>query len=383
MPHDGRGDVALATPPTAAGTFVMASYAMGTSYPQRDLLPLGNQSGQALAVRHRHDPVDVSGYGVPARRPGVLSCPIMRFLPPGAGSRRALRRLAAFTRRALLVAVCLAVLPSGVAQAASPKGSLLKTGRLAATSCPEPPIIDLGIPRTREYLTAAMKCLNKSWSAHFARAGLRFRKPTVAFYEEPAQRVCGIPWPVYAAAFYCTERATLVFPLTGDWIENRTDLYPLKTAAHEYGHHLQSLTGIRDRYEARVRSDHAHQAELGRRYELQADCLSGVFLGSVRRSLVTHRAGLEVAVRRAPRQRRRPRPPHPRHRRQPGPLVRSRLPRGLSRRLRHLDRRPVPGVLTRGPRPVKHSKKDPNRARRSRDAGHGHPALGIRRPPNS
>jgi uncharacterized protein len=208
----------------------------------------------------------------------------MRFLPPGAGSRRALRRLAAFTRRILLVAVCLAVLPSGVAQAASPGSSLLKTGRLAATSCPEPPIIDLGIPRTREYLTAAIKCLNKSWSAHFARAGLRFRKPTVAFYEAPAQRVCGIPWPAYAAAFYCTERATLVFPLTGDWIENRTDLYPLKTAAHEYGHHLQSLTGVRDRYEARVRSDHAHQAELGRRYELQADCLSGVFLGSIRRS---------------------------------------------------------------------------------------------------
>ncbi|MDP9847599.1 neutral zinc metallopeptidase [Streptosporangium lutulentum] len=210
----------------------------------------------------------------------------MRFPPSGADSRRPLRRLTVLTRWAILATACLTVLSSGVAQAAPPKSPLLKTGKLATTSCPEPPIIDLGIPRTREYLTTVMKCLDKSWSAHFARAGLRFRKPTVRFYEEPAQKVCGtVPWPVNVGALYCTERATLVFPLTGDWIENRTDLYPFKIAAHEYGHHLQSLTGVRRDYEARVRSDPAHQNELNRRYELQADCLSGVFLGSVRRSL--------------------------------------------------------------------------------------------------
>ncbi|MEV4382227.1 neutral zinc metallopeptidase [Streptosporangium sp. NPDC049644] len=203
----------------------------------------------------------------------------MRLLPFRAGSRRPLRRWVP------LVAVCLAVLPAGVAQAAAPKPSLLKSGRLAATSCPEPPLIDRGIPQPGEYLTAVMKCLNTSWSAHFARAGLRFRAPAVRLYPEPARRVCGIPWPQGADAFYCTKRATLVFPLTDAWIEDRTDLYPFKVAAHEYGHHLQSLTGVRDRYEGRVRSDHTRQAELGRRYELQADCLSGVFLGSVRDSL--------------------------------------------------------------------------------------------------
>ncbi|MBB2913398.1 hypothetical protein FHS43_004702 [Streptosporangium becharense] len=227
----------------------------------------------------------------------------MRFLPFGGGLRGpARRRPAALVPWALLGAACLAVLPPGAAQAASPgspgspraaqagfpgsPGSpLLRSGRLAATSCPEPPIVDRGIPRTGEYLTAAMRCLNRSWSDHFARAGLRFRKPTVRLYEQPEKRVCGVRWPAGAAAFYCTERATLVFPLTGGWIEDRTDLYPLKVAAHEYGHHLQSLTGVRDHYEARARSDRARRAELGRRYELQADCLSGVFLGSVRHSL--------------------------------------------------------------------------------------------------
>ncbi|MGS2643671.1 neutral zinc metallopeptidase [Streptosporangium sp. LJ11] len=192
---------------------------------------------------------------------------------------------AALTRWVLLVTVCLTVLPSGVARAAPPKSPLLTSGKLAATSCREPPIVDRGVPMMREYLTAALGCLNTSWSAHFARAGLGFRRPAVRFYEEPARRVCGVRWPVNADAFYCTERATLVFPLTGHWIENRTDLYPLKVAAHEYGHHLQSLTGVRDRYETLARADRPRQAELGRRYELQADCLAGVFLGSVRGSL--------------------------------------------------------------------------------------------------
>lgn len=141
------------------------------------------------------------------------------------------------------------------------------------------------VPRAREYFGVIAKCLDKSWSAHFARAGLAFRKPTVRFYDEPEQRVCGVRWPSGASAFYCTERGTLVFLLTGDWIEGRTDLYPLKVAAHEYAHHVQSLTGIRRHYEARIRADHARQAELGRRYELQADCLSGVFIGSVWGSL--------------------------------------------------------------------------------------------------
>ncbi|MFC4062613.1 neutral zinc metallopeptidase [Planomonospora corallina] len=202
--------------------------------------------------------------------------------PPAPGGRRA-----ASARRApvsLAAAVLLAAVPSGAAQAAPPK-PLGETGRLAASSCPEPPLIDGGVPRTREYLTAAVRCLNRAWSAHLSRAGLPFRAPRVRFHDAPGERACGDrPWPD-ADAFHCADQGTVVFMLTGEWIEGRTDLHPLKVAAHEYGHHLQSLTGIHASYAARFRARGARRAELRRRYELQADCLSGVFLGSVRRSL--------------------------------------------------------------------------------------------------
>ncbi|MEV4836264.1 neutral zinc metallopeptidase [Nonomuraea sp. NPDC049486] len=184
-----------------------------------------------------------------------------------------------------LCVVAATAVPALPAHAAPYKDPFDGSGKLARVVCPEPAITYGGIPRTREYLATVVKCLDKSWKAHFAADRRPFRKPAVRFYDEPGRRVCGVPWPESAAAFYCTNRRVLVFPLTGDWIENRTDLYPLKVAAHEYGHHLQSLTGARRHYEAGVKASPGRQAELGRRYELQADCLSGVFLGAVWRSL--------------------------------------------------------------------------------------------------
>ncbi|WP_246147781.1 neutral zinc metallopeptidase [Nonomuraea turkmeniaca] len=188
--------------------------------------------------------------------------------------------------RALALGVILATacVPAQSAQAA-PAAFPKKAGKLAIASCPETAISSGGIPRTREYLQAVVKCLDKSWGTYVKRTRWTFRKPVVLYFEEPRSSVCGVPWPEHAAAFYCTERRTMVFPLTGRWIEDRTDLYPFKVVAHEYGHHLQSLAGVRRAYEARVRSERERQDELKRRYELQADCLAGVFLGSVWGSL--------------------------------------------------------------------------------------------------
>ncbi|MEU6791826.1 neutral zinc metallopeptidase [Nonomuraea wenchangensis] len=181
-------------------------------------------------------------------------------------------------KRALVLAAILAIsLPPAPTGAAVQDPFREKAGRLPVTSCPEPAISSGGIPRTREYLQTVVTCLDTSWRAYFRKAGRAFEKPVVRYFDEPADRVCGGDWPAQAAAFYCVERRTLVFPLTGPWIENRTDLYPLKVAAHEYGHHVQRLMG--------VSLPKARESAARRRYELQADCLAGVFLGSVWSSL--------------------------------------------------------------------------------------------------
>ncbi|SPL91241.1 YpfJ protein, zinc metalloprotease superfamily [[Actinomadura] parvosata subsp. kistnae] len=182
----------------------------------------------------------------------------------------------------ILAALVLAAsLPPQTAHAAMPAFPG-KAGKLGVSACPETPLTAGGIPRTREYLGAVVKCLDKSWSAYFARTRARFERPSVRYAEEGT--VCGVAL-ADVDAFYCHPSRTLVFPLTGRWIDGRTDLYPFKVAAHEYAHHLQTLTGVRRAYEARHRAEPAARTELRRRFELQADCLAGVFMGSVRGSL--------------------------------------------------------------------------------------------------
>ncbi|MGW4798040.1 neutral zinc metallopeptidase, partial [Nonomuraea sp. NPDC004297] len=183
-----------------------------------------------------------------------------------------------------LVLAALLALPALTPQIAhaAPAPFPKRAGKLAATACPEPPLSTGGIPRTREYLDTVVSCLDRSWSAYLARTGTRFQRPAVRHAEHGT--VCGVP-VADVDAFYCHPTETLVFPLTGRWIDGRTDLYPVKVAAHEYAHHVQTLTGLRRAYEARYRTRPVTRAESRRRFELQADCLAGVFLGSVRASL--------------------------------------------------------------------------------------------------
>ncbi|MFB9472950.1 neutral zinc metallopeptidase [Nonomuraea salmonea] len=193
-----------------------------------------------------------------------------------------------FSFLAPAVAVLVAVTGPQPAAAFPAKG-----GKLATASCPETALSDGGIPRGREYLATVVKCLDKSWRGYFKRAKLRFGPPDVRYVDDPHDTQCGMPLDG-VDALYCHPTHTIVFTLTGRWIEGRTDLYPFKVAAHEYAHHLQTLTGVRRAYEARHRAEPRRRAELRRRFELQADCLAGVFMGSVYGSLA--RTGADWAA---------------------------------------------------------------------------------------
>ena len=63
-----------------------------------------------------------------------------------------------------------------------------------------------------------------------------------------------------------------------DLDRERSDGYLLLVLAHEYGHHVQNLSGQRRRVDQlEVWSGSAEGARLGVRYELQAECLAGVW----------------------------------------------------------------------------------------------------------
>jgi hypothetical protein len=136
------------------------------------------------------------------------------------------------------------------------------------------------------FFRSALPCLDSAWKAAMDYAGLPFHSPKLAFptgsnWSSP----CGDVSNDDAAAFYCSADETLYMPFAGLRVSD-TGAHPgvyLAVFAHEYGHHVQKLAGLMDtadqkRYDAGADTDAG--LEFSRRLELQAQCFSGMFLGS-------------------------------------------------------------------------------------------------------
>ncbi|OLF16520.1 hypothetical protein BU204_16225 [Actinophytocola xanthii] len=140
------------------------------------------------------------------------------------------------------------------------------------------------------FLTSALPCLDAAWGPVLRRAGLPFSPPALAF---PAGTAWTSPCGAVAAgrgevaAFYCGRNKTVYLPFGGLQTESygaRPGVY-LAVLAHEYGHHVQDLSGVRyayatERHEAGP--DTGPGLELSRRLELQAQCFSGMFFAAAR-----------------------------------------------------------------------------------------------------
>jgi uncharacterized protein len=138
------------------------------------------------------------------------------------------------------------------------------------------------------FFRSTLPCLNAAWQPVLEQAGLPFSPPAIQFpkgkdWSSPCGSVAGGEGAV--AAFYCGENNTLYMPFEG----LQTEMYGahpgvyLALIAHEYGHHVQAMSGVLDaysqaRYDAGV--DTEPGLELSRRLELQAQCFSGMFLAS-------------------------------------------------------------------------------------------------------
>jgi predicted metalloprotease len=151
------------------------------------------------------------------------------------------------------------------------------------------------------FFSSAIPCLDAAWQPVLEYQGLPFFTPNIVFPEgsdwsTPCGSVSTAGGAV--AAFYCSGDNTIYMPFSGlqtDMYGARPGVY-LALLAHEYGHHVQTLAGVMDtywdhRYDAGV--DTEGGLDLSRRFELQAQCFSGMFLaatygrGSVDDNLLT------------------------------------------------------------------------------------------------
>lgn len=132
----------------------------------------------------------------------------------------------------------------------------------------------------------ALESLNQTWQPEFQRAGIEFRDPELAFYTEGTPSGCGSAssamGPFYCPADLGIYIDTSFYDTMARQLGAGGDFARYYVIAHEYGHHIQNLTGLAAQVRSAQAQNPARANELQVRMELQADCYAGVWAGKNR-----------------------------------------------------------------------------------------------------
>jgi len=120
-----------------------------------------------------------------------------------------------------------------------------------------------------------------TWSDEFARRGLDYSSPRLAFFTQATQTGCGSA-SAEVGPFYCPPDQEIFFELgfleqLQQQLGAQGEFAQAYIAAHEFGHHLQTLLGTERQVRAQQQRDPDNANEYSVALELQADCYAGVW----------------------------------------------------------------------------------------------------------
>jgi uncharacterized protein len=141
------------------------------------------------------------------------------------------------------------------------------------------------------YDTQLWNCLYAAWAVPLKAAGAAYKvKPKLVIHNYSKLNTnCGVI--TGGNSYYCGYGNGFIYipayTIVNLWKQNPTyaRAYATNTIAHEYGHHVQYLTGILNASWARQRAftTNAARLEESRRRELQASCLGSAYIGANKR----------------------------------------------------------------------------------------------------
>ena len=128
--------------------------------------------------------------------------------------------------------------------------------------------------------------LDQTWGRVFEEQGFgdRFQRPTLHLYSGAVRTACG-SGSSSMGPFYCPGDQTIYIDTSfydqlARMSGNSGDFARYYVLAHEYGHHIQTITGVSDQIrsvQGQVGRTQGNQLQV--RMELQADCYAGVWAG--------------------------------------------------------------------------------------------------------
>ena len=135
---------------------------------------------------------------------------------------------------------------------------------------------------TVDFVKFLTEDLIKTWTDIFAAEGKKFRPANLVLFKDGTDSEgCGFGTSAIGP-FYCpaAEKAFIdlsFFRMLKDRFGAPGDFAQAYVLAHEYGHHVQKILGYEDTMRDAQRRDPERKNDLSVRFELQADCLAGVW----------------------------------------------------------------------------------------------------------
>ena len=139
---------------------------------------------------------------------------------------------------------------------------------------------------TDQFVAATVASIQAFWGDTFSASGKDYPETKLVLFDSAGTSSgCG-PASAATGPFYCPADRKVYLELGFfDELQSRFgaqggDLAIAYVIAHEFGHHIQTVTGVSESAQQQAQQDPSRQNELSVLQELQADCLAGVWMYS-------------------------------------------------------------------------------------------------------
>lgn len=153
------------------------------------------------------------------------------------------------------------------------------------------------------FVSFVLDDVQKTWSRELEAMGRPYERAKLVLFTDLTRSACGSA-EAAMGPFYCPEDQKVYIDL-GFYAELRRrfgapgDFAQAYVLAHEMGHHVQHLLGLETRFREAQERRPTERNALSVRFELQADCLAGVWAHSTQERKLLEAGDVEEALRAA------------------------------------------------------------------------------------